>query len=42
MPAMYRDIDMRGDGRISEVPPINYIYSQILSTAPPTLSGSGA
>jgi hypothetical protein len=38
MPASYRDVDTN-TGNIREVPPINYLYSQLIAGAPPLPAG---
>ena len=38
MPALFRDVEVSGD-RVKEVPPINYLYVQLMTSAPTQVSG---
>lgn len=39
MPALFRDVSSGSSDRIKEVPPINYLYVQLLTSAPSQISG---
>jgi hypothetical protein len=39
MPALFRDVDTTVGGAIKEVPPINYLYAQLITGAPSVISG---
>jgi hypothetical protein len=39
MPAMFRDVDTTSGSAIKEVPPINYLYVQVMTSAPTKVSG---
>jgi hypothetical protein len=40
MPALFRDIDVgSAGGNVKEIPPVNYLYVQLMTTAPSRVSG---
>ena len=39
MPASYRDVDSSSGSRIKQIPKINYLYIQVMTSSPTTVSG---
>ena len=39
MPASFRDVDSSGGSRIKQIPEINYLYIQLMTSAPTTVTG---